>query len=197
MISYIFHPLFIPVYTAVFLMYWHPVAFAGVKDATKLKDLFIILFNLVLLPGFTVFLLWRLRFIDNMYLRTQKERLIPYAATMIFYFWGWYIFRNFSDVPPLLNQFLLGTFITIIAAWLMNIYFKVSMHGLAMGGLFFFILLVSVDHEGASGVYLVIATLLTGLVATSRLIVSDHLPGDVYVGLFAGAFCQLLAVWFS
>jgi len=43
---------------------------------------------------------------------------------------------------------------------------------------------------------LAIALLITGLVCTSRLIVSDHSPKEIYWGLFFGLFCQLAAAVF-
>jgi hypothetical protein len=37
--------------------------------------------------------------------------------------------------------------------------------------------------------------LITGLVCTSRFIVSDHHPKEVYGGLAAGVFSMLIAYW--
>lgn len=194
-VSYVFHPLFIPVYVCCFLLYWHPFAFAGFAPAAKSGLLAPIIINLTFFPAVTVFLLWRLKFVSSILLQTQKERIIPYAAAMVFYFWAWYLFRNFNHVPDILKQFLLGSFISVIAAWLANIYFKISMHALAMGGMLFFIVWVSFSREGASGIYFSLALLITGMVCTARMIVSDHHPVEIYLGLFAGMLCQLIAIW--
>ena len=35
-----------------------------------------------------------------------------------------------------------------------------------------------------------LALLITGIVCTSRLLVSDHSPKEIYFGLLAGLFCQ-------
>jgi hypothetical protein len=35
--------------------------------------------------------------------------------------------------------------------------------------------------------------LITGIVSTSRLIVSDHKPFDIYLGIFISVLCQLIA----
>jgi hypothetical protein len=194
-LSYIFHPLFIPVYVCCFLLYWHPFAFAGFTALAKSKLLATVMVNLTFFPAVTVFLLWRLKFVSSIMLKTQKERIIPYAAAMIFYFWGWYVLRNFNEVPDILKQFLLGSFITVIAAWLANIYFKISMHALAMGGMLFFILWASFATEGSSGLFSSSALLIAGAVCTARMIVSDHHPIEIYSGLLLGILCQLIAVW--
>ena len=151
--------------------------------------------NLTLLPAVTVFLCWRLKFINNMYMDTQKERIIPLAAAMIFYFWCWFVLKTNGGIPELFRQFLLGSFITIIGGWLANIAFKVSLHALAVGGLFCFMLLLIFTSEGGSAQFFAVSIALAGLVCSSRLIVSSHRPFDVYAGFFIGAASQLLAVF--
>jgi hypothetical protein len=193
LISIVFHPLFIPIYVCCFILYWHPLVFAGYSPFDKLRSLASVFVNLTLLPAFTVFLLWRLKFINSIYLKTQKERIIPFAATMLFSFWCWNVFRNLPDYPEQFTNFLLGGFITIIAGWLANIYFKISMHGLAAGGMAVFVLGVAITGEGSSGQYIAAALLLSGLICTARLVVSDHKPFEVYAGLFVGAASQWLA----
>ena len=194
-LSYIFHPLFIPVYVTCFLMYWHTGAFAGFSSFDKIKILATIVVNLVFFPAVTVFLLWRLKFINSFFLRTQKERIIPYAAAMIFYFWCWYVLKMQASIPELLKQFLLGSFITVIVAWLVNIYSKISMHTLAVGGMFMFVSLVCLNTDAASGLYITITLLIAGAVGTSRLIVSDHHSFQIYLGFVLGVLSQLVAYW--
>ena len=89
--SYLFHPVFIPVYVLLFLMYWHPLVFAGFPDMRKIILLATVLVNCTLFPLVTVFLAWRLKFVHSFSLHTQKDRIIPYALAMIFYFWCWYV----------------------------------------------------------------------------------------------------------
>jgi len=175
-------------------MYWHPLVFAGFSGIQKIRIIGTVFVNLTLLPAFTVFLLWRLKFIDNIFLRTTKERIIPYAAMMFFGFWAWNVFNHLSYSPPVFTQFLLGTFIAVIAGWMANIYYKISMHGLAVGGMLFFVTYVSLTTEGSGGQYIAAAMLITGLTATARLLVSNHKSIDVYSGIFVGATCQALAL---
>jgi len=195
--SYIFHPLFIPAYVTAFLVFIDPYSFAGVTYKYKLFRLISVFFNTALIPGFAVFLMWRLKLIQSMQLRTQKERIIPYAAAMIFYFWAWYVFHNQKDNPQPFLDFLLGSFLAVCAAWFLNIVTKVSMHAIGVGGLALFFLLQAFSQQDVTGIYFSFAILITGVVCTSRLIVSDHTQGEIYLGLIAGALCQLLAVWFQ
>ena len=193
--SFIFHPLFIPVYVTLFVAFVHPLLFAGYSESAKIKLVATVFVNFTFFPAVTVFLCWRLGFINSIKMNTQKERLIPLAATMIFSFWGWYVLRGLNEVPELYKQFLLASFITIIAAWLANIYFKVSLHGLAMGGLVAFFCILVYGFDGGSAQYLALALLIAGAVCASRLLLSSHKPFEVYSAFIIGVLAQVLAVF--
>jgi hypothetical protein len=196
LVSYLFHPLFISSYVMAFLIFFHPYAFNGFDERTKvLRMLNIVLCN-VLFPAFSVFLLWRLKFIHSIFLRTQKDRIIPYIIAMIFYWWTWILYKNWTEVPTEVVHFLLGSFLALCAAFICNIYFKISMHTTAAGGALMFFFLFSFSDEYASGLYLSLVVLGAGVVCTSRLIVSDHTRWDVWSGLFIGALSQYVAWMF-
>ena len=190
--SVLFHPLFIASYTIYFLIYIHPSAFVGYDERTRFfRMLSVVLFTLIF-PAFSTFLAWRLKFIKSLYLHTQRDRIIPYALCMFFYWWTWYVFRNLPEIPPVAVDFLLGSFLAICAAWFGNIFFKISMHAIAMGGLLMFFLLFVFNDSYASGLYLSIAVLIAGAVCTSRFIVSDHSSKEIYAGLIIGLIAQVI-----
>jgi hypothetical protein len=175
-----------------FLLFFHPGAFTGYEHKMKvLRFLHVFLVN-ALFPAFSVFLLWRLELISSIFLRTTRERIIPYVIVMVFYFWTWYVFRNL-DIPAFAVHFSLGAFLAICGAWMCNIYFKISMHATALGGALMFFFLFSFTDEYASGLYLSLVLLVTGLVCTARLIGSDHTAFEVWSGLFIGLMAQWIA----
>ncbi|MEO6916210.1 MAG: phosphatase PAP2 family protein [Chitinophagaceae bacterium] len=195
--SYLFHPLFIPGYVTAFLLYIHPYAFAGFGEHLKMLRLISVVLLTAFFPAFSVFLLNRLGFADSIFLKTRKERIIPYIISMFFYFWIFYVSRNLQGSPSLFVTFLLGLFISSIAALMANIYFKVSMHGIAMGVMMAFFVMIAMEGSFAMGLYLSIAVLIAGLVCTSRMIVSNHYPFEIYVGFLLGVFCELIALVFT
>lgn len=196
-VSYIFHPLFIPLYVMAYLLFIHPLAFAGMEPRMKVLRLLAVTVSATLLPAFSVFLLWRLDFIKSIYLRTQKERIIPYAIAIIFYFWIWYVFHNLRDSPEASKEFLLGVFLAVCGAWMANIVNKVSMHGTAVGGMLAFFLLRGWADPDVTGSYISIAMVITGMVCTARLILGTHSRAEVYGGLAIGALAQWVAVYFT
>lgn len=196
LISYIFHPLFIPFYISCFLLYIHPFAFAGMDDRVKLFRAISVFMLTAFFPAFTVFLLWRLNFISSIYLRTQKERIIPYVASMFFYFWIFYVSKNLTGTSPLFVMLMLAVFISSIASLMANIYFKVSMHAMAMGVMLTFFVIMALQPNVDLTAYLALAAITAGLVCTARLLVSDHRPFEVYAGFILGVLSQLLAAFF-
>ncbi|HUR11689.1 MAG TPA: hypothetical protein VM012_09995 [Flavitalea sp.] len=193
-VSYLFHPVLIPVYVVLFLIYWHPLVAAGNNTLQKLFLLISVFVNCTLLPSISVLLMWRLKLIRSVFLNTQKERLIPYAAAMIFYFWSWYVLNHERNVPEEVKLFLLGSFISVIAAWLANIYFKISIHALAVSGMAFFVSEIALTGEGSPGQYLSVAWLIVGVVCSARLALGHHRPFEIYAGIILGIASQVIAM---
>jgi hypothetical protein len=193
LISYLFHPLLVGVYMAVYMIYINPVYYNYVDPREKLLSLATVFNNNFIFPVVVVLLLKGLGFIKSIYLDTAKERIVPYMASMIFFFWTWYVFYNRADAPQTMKDMLQGIFYSSIIAMTANIYFKISMHAIGMGGLIGMLLIVLFDGMMLSGLPFVISILLTGLVMTSRLIASDHEKGDIAAGFLAGFLSQILA----
>ena len=85
--------------------------------------------------------------------------------------------------------------LAVCSAWMLNIRMKVSMHATAVGGVVMFFLLQALTGQDVTAQYSAIALLVAGVVCTSRFIVSDHTAGEIYLGLFAGILCQVIAWW--
>ncbi|HEY4150072.1 MAG TPA: hypothetical protein VGM41_14130 [Chitinophagaceae bacterium] len=203
--SVLFHPMFIPAYITAYLVFVDNYAYADFTYQGKLFRLISVFDNTAFLPVFCIFLTWRLKFIDSIFLRTRKDRIIPYIICMTFYFWAWYTSRNFRGDnglhdSPELTAMLLGIFIASIVGMMANIYFKISMHGLAAGILLVFFAWLVFNGSQLSGALLpvrgffALAVFISGLMLTARFIVSNHDAREIYIGFFAGALCQLIAI---
>lgn len=192
-ISILFHPLFITTYVLVFLMYIHPAAFEGVDRHIKNLRLFSIILFTIFFPFFSLFLAWRLKLIKQLLLESRQDRLVGFIVTMFFYFWASYVFRNLPDTPPVAAHFILGTFLAVCGAWMCTIFYKISLHAVAMGGLICFSILFGRIDPFVSGVYLTIPILIAGFVCTSRLILGAHNRFEMITGFFVGILAQSAA----
>lgn len=192
--SFIFHPLFIPFYVISFLIYYHPFYFTGISDYTKLKLLLATVLNTVFFPAFAVLLMKGLGFIKSVFLHTQQDRIGPYLSSMIFYFWMARICFKFEpQLSPVLAAFMTGIFLTTSVALIVNIFYKISMHAIGCGGLVGIFLIIMNSNSMLMTWPLSIALLITGIVCTSRLLISNHSQKEIYSGLLVGLLCQFAA----
>jgi len=196
-ISYVFHPLFIPTYVYFFVTQMFPYEFSGMLGTQSLFRTVVVFINTAFFPAVAIFLLWRLKFIDSIFLRTAKERIAPYMIVMVFYWWLWYLSKNFTDQPFELRIFFLGTFLTTPVALVLNNFFKISMHSIGVGSMLAFIVILSFVKSADMTAAVAVAALITGLVCTARFLVSDHTNKEIYTGLILGIICQLVAAYFS
>lgn len=194
--SYLFHPVFIPLFVGAFLLFVHPYAFTGFSMINRQKTFFIILLNLTAFPLLAVSLLRALKFIDSFFLKTQRDRIIPYIACGIFFFWGYQVFKQSGNYPSILVIYVLGLFIASSAALIANIYLKVSMHAIGMGGWLGLFLLIFRDQSMVMTWPLCAVLIITGWVCTSRMLLQAHRQIDIYLGLLIGAGSVCIAALF-
>lgn len=191
--SVLFHPIFIPLYVTWFLLYIHPSAFSGFDAAARRQTMVIVAINLVFFPLLSVVLLRALKFIDSIQLHSQRDRIIPYIAVGIFFFWGYLVFSRQPAYPPILTSFILGLFLASSACLLANIYFKISMHATGMGAWIGVFLLIMFRNEMLMTWPLSVVILICGLVLSARLLVAAHTAKEIYAGLIVGLVAQLIA----
>ena len=94
--------------------------------------------------------------------------------------------------PPIMASFILGVFLAASAGLIANIYYKISMHAIGMGGMLGLFFVIMQQNTMLMTWPLSAALLIAGLVCTSRFIVSDHTPKDIYSGFLIGFICQLI-----
>jgi len=194
-LSVVFHPLFIPIYVFFWMHDRFPTEYAGMNGHAFGLRAFGVFWTTAFFPAFVVFILWRLKMIANIRMETSKERIIPYVATMFFYWWMWYLSRNFTDQALALKFFYFGIFLATIPGLILNNFFKISMHGMAMGGLFAGVLLTVFHYHLFLGLDVAVLTIVVGFVLSARLSLGAHNSFEVYMGFFVGVVSQLLAYW--
>ncbi len=203
-VSYLFHPLFIMTYMAVLLSFINPYLF-GVHDI-KGNAIFIlqIFFYTLFMPLFGVLLMKNLGFIQSLEMEDKKERIGPLMVCITIYSWLSYNYYNSTIIPNAFTIFMLGTTLALSLAFFINVFSKISLHALGMGGFLGMIVITmmyfsygvfQVGSVSISMNFLLMAVvLLCGIVGTSRLILEAHEPMDLYGGFFIGFGTQFLAL---
>ncbi len=194
-ISFIFHPVFIPVYIVLFMVYEHSYLFAGFSGLDKTRTVIMAFVMYTFFPVVTVLLLKALKFITTFHLSTQRDRIIPLIACGVWYWWIWNVWKNLPDYPEEAIKFTMAIWISVSLALIANIIMKVSLHAISMGVMLTFIFLLALTQQLNFSLYISLALLIAGAVCTSRFIVSDHSAREVYGGLLVGIVSMLIANW--
>ncbi len=192
-ISYILHPLFIPTYFMLYLIQVLPYEFVGITEWQLTLRLFSVFWLTAFFPAFAVFLMWRLKLSESIFLRTQKERIIPYVITMFFYWWMYYLSRNFTDQPIALKFLYFGIFIATAMGLIANNFLKISLHAMGVGGLLTAVIMVGLHYSINNAIWVLLAIVITAIVISARMLVSDHTKQELIIGLSIGILTQVMA----
>lgn len=197
-ISYLFHPVFIPVIMTALLTQLLPASFSGLRPQQTGFLLIQVAYITAFFPLLVVLLLKGLGFVDSVYLKDSKERIIPLMATMIFYFWAYWVFRNdrAMSAPLIVKSVFLANFWSLIALFMINIFFKISMHATAMGGLLGMMIVILAISPVNMALPLFAAIFAAGLVGTARMILKAHHLNELWTGYGLGILSQVAAYWY-
>lgn len=188
LISYIFHPLFIPLggSTAFFLI--NPLS---LENEQKLRYLFPILILTVIIPIIFFLILRSLKLISSIFAPEIEERKYPLALnTVIILLLIYKVLPEYQITE--LYYFFLG--LLLLSSTLLVLLFakiKASIHMAGMGGLLLFLIGLSIHFEINITIALSIFTLASGLVATSRLYTHAHSKPELLIGFTLGVCSQL------
>lgn len=191
--SYLFHPIFIPIVGTLFYILYSSNYYSKEQYLLLFLQVIIITF---FLPMSFFYLLRTFGKADTIMLSEISQRKTPLlmqiALTIIL------INKSVTldRFPELFFFFLGGICSTIVAYILLFANIKASIHMIAISALCFFVIGLSIHFEVNS--IFIIATLffLTGIIATSRLVMKAHSPKELGVGYLAGMLPQLILWYF-
>ncbi len=208
LVSYLFHPLFMLTYLLVLLLWLNPYLFgANSIDSTIGKELILRIFlSSCFIPGAAVLMLRFTGLLKSLDMPDKQDRTGPLIITGMFYIW---LFRNFLDntqIPALLSSFTLGATLGLFLAFFINIFSKISLHAVGMGGAIGAAVLLWGMHPDylfrAEQRFLHAELLfpalfvLAGGVGSARMYLGAHRPADLWGGYLIGFAAQLVAARF-
>lgn len=87
-ISYVFHPLFIPTYFILYLLQVIPYEFVGITDWKLNLKIFSVFWWTAFLPAFAVFLMWRLKLSTSIFFENTKGANYSLHHSYVFFIGG-------------------------------------------------------------------------------------------------------------
>ncbi len=190
-ISYLFHPLFIPFAGTVTYFLVTPKYTPLEVQSGNILPIFILT---VIIPIISFLILRNLGLVKTVFLADVSERVYPLLINI-----GLLLMVVIKVIPNSFTIELYYFFVGLIAATaaaLMALLFKVkcSLHMLGMGSLLMFLFALSIHFETNITLAISLFTLLTGLTATSRLYLKAHGWTELLIGFFIGFLTQLFTL---
>ncbi|MGV7106188.1 hypothetical protein [Flavobacterium sp. U410] len=187
--SYIFHPIFIPLYGSVFY-------FLTIPNVLSTTTIYMILVQIsiitLMLPIALYFLLISMGLIKSFTEATIKERRIPVSIQAILFF----ILLKFSitieNLPELFLFFFGGLLSTILALIGIMGNYKASLHMIGITSLVTFMYYVSVNYQLPYINMVAFGFICVGFVASSRLYMKSHTPNELIIGTLIGTIPQII-----
>jgi len=192
-ISYVFHPLFIPV-TGTIAYFAITPKFSPIEEQSgNILPIFILT---VIIPIIAYLILKNLGLIQSVFAPTLKERRYPlYISILLLLMVVYKVIPN--NYTAELHYYFLGLIAATMATLLLLfLNFKSSLHLMGMGSLFMYLTCLSVHFEINITLALSAIILLSGLVASSRLYLKAHSRPELIIGFLIGAVSQLLTIKF-
>ncbi len=197
--SVIFHPILIPLYSILIILYMFPYRYVHVPDKTWNVTIGVILAMTMLIPAIVILILKKLEIVEDYDISLQKQRIFPYLIFFFFYLMTFLTIRpklNGSLVfleDSLIASIMLGATISLCLAFFLNNFLKVSVHTMGVTNLFMVVCLLSGNTHQVTFFLLLITIIAIGVTGSARIYLRAHTPREVYYGLFCGFMGQLIA----
>ena len=187
--SYIFHPIFIPVYAAVFYFFFN---YSYYSNPEKYFAVFQIVIITIVLPILFFFVLRTAGQVDSIMISEISQRKIPLVIQCFLTILLVRKSITLDHFPEFHFFFLGGLLSTVLALILLFFRIKASLHMVAISALTIFIIGLSIHNQTRNINGIAFLVLMNGFVASSRLEMKAHSPKELLIGLLLGIIPQLL-----
>jgi len=210
MISYVTHPLLGATYILILLLAVNPFLF-GVNSLSEKWPLILLVFaSSFLVPVLVVLMMRGLDMISSLEMPEREQRTIPLIAVGMLYLGLFSFCKNDASIPVAYTALVLGCVVGLFTGFFINLFSKISLHAIGMGGLIGAVLvtieLFAYDRfsvllpwgkelQVSLITVLAIMLLVAGIVGTSRLYLKAHVLEDVAGGYLVGFGAMAGAVW--
>ena len=207
LISWIFLPLFMPVYALLETMYIPSLEEGSFQNKTiylldprlKLALLGIFFLFSFLAPAISLVILKRNNKISNLEIDNRSERFIPILITAIYSaVLAWFLMVKTPSgiLPPAIYLLPAGGTVAILLVLVITRFDKISLHALGVGMLMGFLIAYFQTQAQFQLGILFLATIVGGVVMSARLFLGKHNLRQCLMGYFLGMLVIYLTINF-
>lgn len=191
-LSIIFHPLWMPLVIYLTVRSVDPYYIASTAGD---RFIFLLLSINIVAPALSMLIMIKYGMLSSIELRERKERFGPYML-VIFYYILSYVMLKWKGVylPETVYSFFISVVISLVLSMLINLFWKISVHMLAQGGVFGTLLGVNMIDPNMDIVFPTLSLIMAGATGYSRIYLDAHTPGQVYAGFTLGTIVNFLII---
>ena len=194
LISLVFHPVFMPFFTYLFLFKKGNEELFLVSASIEKLVLIIVFINTALLPLLFSLSLKKMGIIQSLRMRDATERKYPYWFSLLAFAVTYYILLR-AKLPVEFQRTACGGILALFLVTIITYRWKISAHMTGMGGLCALVYGVQFGLPQSDVFMFPLFILLAGVVATARLILQEHNLWQLLAGFYNG-FIPVLLCWF-
>lgn len=120
----------------------------------------VILLNTLILPAFSLAVLKLFGGLSDLRLQSQRQRMLPMGIVAVCYMLCILSFRQMT-VAFLVDRFLIAALCCVVIAFVVNLYWKISLHMTAAGGLLGMMIVMNYTGLAQFRTALIVLTVLT------------------------------------
>lgn len=190
--SFLLHPLFMPTY-AILIMFQAGSVVAFIPWEVKKYVLMVVVANTLILPMMLLPFFVKRKMAKDYKFSDRKERILPLLFTFLLYAFTFY-FLGGLPIPKIIKLFMLGSAAAVLLTFVVNFFWKISIHMVGIGGLVGITLFIIFKMFSSLMGFLLIGLLFSGVIGTSRLYLGEHDIKQIAGGYMLGMGVLLVTV---
>jgi membrane-associated phospholipid phosphatase len=193
LLSMLFTPFYLPIVgIALLFLFSYLNMFPW---SYKIQVLLMVYLFTVMLPSLLIHVYRRYQGWNLIELGHREKRMIPYILSIISYFTCVYVMERLH-MPHFMGSIIVAALAVQIVCALINIWWKISTHTAAIGGVAGALFAFSY-YLGFNPVWwLCLVIIVAGMVGTSRMILRQHSLSQVVGGFGIGFLCAAVSILF-
>jgi hypothetical protein len=194
LISIVFHPLLMSTIGLLFI-FFSGTYLSYLPFEAKRVILYVFLSGTLIVPLCFIPIFLYFHIIESVKIDSTTHRIFPLLITGFLYFSTYFVLRKYPI--PFINLFLLSSSVCVLINACITPWWKISSHLIGAGGLTGLVLSMFFRLNADISGLLMIAILISGLVAFARLRLKSHTQLQVYGGFFIGLIivCGIILIF--
>ena len=190
-VSRVFTPFYLPILglAAMFFLSY----LSQYLLSYKFQVLAIVYFFTILLPTLLIHLYRHYHGWSLIELGSRERRIVPYVISILSYFICVYLLEQ-MHTPYFMRSIVVCALIIQIVCALVNVWWKISTHTAAIGGVAGALFIFSEVFRFNPTWWFCLVLILAGILGSSRMILRQHTLSQVVVGFLVGFFCAIFAI---